>query len=41
MQPYLSAPEKHVRFQPRPGNPPNAQAAIMVIGAPFPKGVHL
>ena len=38
---YLSAPEKHVRFQPRPGTAPNAQVAIMVIGAPFPKGVHL
>ena len=38
---YLSAPEKHVSFQPRPGFAPNAQAAIMVIGAPFSKGVHL
>ena len=27
MQPYLSAPEKHVRFQPRPGSPPNAHGS--------------
>ena len=41
MQLYLSAPEKHVSFQPRPGTRPTPTAAIMVIGAPFPKGVHL